>query len=242
LYFWLSPSENAISMRMNQPIREPRSTRRRPHVPPPEVERIRPGSGLSRAEVILNQRRRIFDGFAKALTYHSYEDTKVTDIVEFAGVSRATFYERFEGKEACFAAAYDDGIERISAAIEDAVQDEEEWEARVSDGLQAGLEFLAANPALANLLLIESLAAARPARLEHERTLVQLAEALRLPPGGETLPEESARLLAGGLASHLAGQVLAGKAEQLPHLHDLLFGYLLAPSLATTGFADERRA
>ena len=99
---------------MNQPIREPRSSRRRPDAPAPEVERIRPGSGLSRAEVILNQRRRIFDGFAKALTYHSYEDTKVTDIVEFAGVSRATFYERFEGKEACFAAAYEDGIERIS--------------------------------------------------------------------------------------------------------------------------------
>lgn len=229
-------------MRMNQPIREPRFSRRRPDAPPPEVERIRPGSGLSRAEVILNQRRRIFDGFAKALTYHSYEDTKVTDIVEFAGVSRATFYERFEGKEQCFAAAYEDGIERISAAIEDAAGAEEEWEARVSAGLRAGLEFLAANPALAHLLLIEALAAARPARLEHERTLVQLAEALRLPPGGEALPEESARLLAGGLASHLAGQVLAGKAEQLPGLHDLLLGYLLAPSLTTTGFADERRA
>lgn len=227
---------------MNQTAREPRSSRRRPDVPPPEVERIRPGSGLSRAEVILNQRRRIFDGFAKALTFHSYEDTKVTDIVEFAGVSRATFYERFEGKEQCFGAAYEDGVERISAAIEDAVQAAEEWEDRVSVGLRAGLEFLAANPALANLLLIESLAAARPARLEHERTLVQLAEALRLPPGGEALPEESARLLAGGLASHLAGQVLAGKAQQLPKLHDLLLGYLLAPSLETSGVADERRA
>jgi AcrR family transcriptional regulator len=229
-------------MRMNQPTREPRSSRRRPDAPPPEIERIRPGSGLSRAEVILNQRQRIFDGFAEALAYHSYEDTKVTDIVEFAGVSRATFYERFEGKEACFAAAYEDGIERISAAIEDAALTEEEWEGRVSAGLRAGLEFLAANPALAHLLLIESLAAARPARIEHERTLAQLAEALRLPPGGEALPEESARLLAGGLASHLAGQVLAGKAEQLPDLHDLLLGYLLAPSLATTGLADERRA
>lgn len=229
-------------MRMNQPTREPRSSRRRPDVPPPEVERIRPGSGLSRAEVVLNQRRRIFDGFAKALTYHSYEDTKVTDIVEFAGVSRATFYERFEGKEACFAAAYEDGIERISAAIEHAARGEDEWEDRVSAGLRAGLEFLAANQALANLLLIESLAAARPARLEHERTLVQLAEALRLPPGGEALPEESARLLAGGLASHLAGQVLAGKAGQLPGLHGLLFGYLLAPNPAISGFADERRA
>ncbi|HWM55227.1 MAG TPA: hypothetical protein VNO20_07555 [Solirubrobacterales bacterium] len=52
------------------------------------------------------------------------------------------------------------------------------------------------------------MAAARPARLEHERSLARLAEALRPPggetPGGETVPEETARLLAGGLASHLS--------------------------------------
>lgn len=224
------------------PTREPRASRRRPDAPPPEVERIRPRSGLSRAEVIANQRRRIFDGFAKALAYHGYEDTKVTDIVEFSGVSRATFYQHFQGKEPCFAGAYEDGVDRLSAEVEAAVRDEHGREARLSAGLRAGLDFLAASPPLAHLLLVESLAAARPARLEHERTLVQLAEALRLPPGGEALSAETARLLAGGLVSHLSGRVLAGEAERLPELHDLLLEYLLAPSLATASFADERRA
>jgi AcrR family transcriptional regulator len=216
--------------------RKPRGSRRRPDVPPPEVERIPPRSGLSRGEVIANQRRRIFAGFAAALAYHGYEDTKVADIVEFAGLSRATFYEHFKGKEICFDAAYEDGVEQLAAAVEEAATEESEWPARLSAGLDAGLQFLAADPPRAHLLLVEALAAARPARLEHERSLVRLAEALR-PPGaeassGDAIAEETARLLAGGLASHVSGRVLAGEAERLPDDRDLLLQYLLAPSLA----------
>lgn len=212
-------------------IREPRGKRRRPGAEPPHVERISPRSGLSRAEVIANQRQRIFVGLAAALEYHGYEDTKITDVVELAGVSRATFYQRFESKEACFAAAYEDGAERLAAAVGAAASAADGWEGGVAAGLRAGLELLAAEPLLAHLLLVESMAATRPARLEHERSLVRLAEALRPPsgyPGGGD-PEETARLLAGGLVSHAQGRVLAGEAERLPEDRDLLLRYLLAP-------------
>jgi AcrR family transcriptional regulator len=225
--------------------RSPRGSRRRPDAPPPEVERIRPRSGLSRDEVIANQRGRIFDGFAAALAYHGYEDTKITDIIELAGVSRATFYERFESKEVCFAAAYDDGVERLVVVVEAAVDGETGWAARLSAGLRAGLDFLAAGPALAHLLLVESLAAARPARLEYEGSLVRLAEALRPPPDelpdGGGVSEETARLLAGGLASHLSGCLLTGEAERLPELHDVLLEYLLAPYAAPVPRSAEGR-
>lgn len=227
------------------PIRKPRGSRRRPDIEPPKVKRITPRSGLSRAEVIANQRHRILEGLAVALAYHGYEDTKITDIVELAGVSRPTFYEHFEGKDQCFAAAYADGVERLGAAVAAATGDEREWASRLSAGLLAGLELLAANPALAHLLLVESLAAARPARLEHERTLTRLAEALRpsAAAGGSAVSEETARLLAGGLASHLSGRILAGEAERLPESHELLLGYLVAASLpATSSAAAERRA
>jgi AcrR family transcriptional regulator len=213
--------------------REPRGSRRRPDAAPPKVERIPPRSGLSRAEVIANQRKRIFEGLAAALAYHGYEDTKITDVVELAGLSRATFYEHFRGKEACFAAAYEDGVERLTLAVEAATQGERGWSWQVSVGLRAGIEFLAADPSLAHLLLVESLAAARLARLEHERSLARLAEALRPPimlAGGE-VPEETLRLLAGGLVSHLSGRVLAGDADCLAEDHELLLRYLLASTL-----------
>lgn len=239
LYWSVSSTENGTGIGVT--TREPRGSRRRPDVTPPQVERIPPRSGLSRAEVIANQRRRIFEGMAAALAYHGYEDTKITDVVELAGLSRATFYEHFRGKEVCFAAAYEDGVERLEQAVEHAASGETRWTMRLSEGLRAGLDFLAADPPLAHLLLVESLAAARSARLEHERSLIRLAEALRPPadlPGGEVLPEETLRLLAGGLASHLSGRVLAAEAERLPQDHDLLLGFLLAPTQA----ADARVA
>src|SRR4051794_36194308 len=178
--------------------RSPRGSRRRPDVSPPQVEKIRPRSGLSRSEVVANQRARIFEGFAAALAYHGYEDTKVTDIVELSGVSRATFYERFESKELCFASAYEDGIERLAEAVGETVRDERGWANQLSAGLSAGLAFLAADPSLAHLLFVESLAAARPARLEHERSLERLAEVLRPPAADGGVSEETARMLAGG--------------------------------------------
>ncbi len=227
----------------SSPTRRSRGSRRRPDLPSPQVEKIPPRSGLSRAEVVANQRARIFAGFAAALAYHGYEDTKVTDIVELSGVSRATFYERFESKELCFDAAYEDGVERLADAVGEAARSERGWANRLSAGLGAGLAFLAADPPLAHLLFVESLAAARPARLEHERWLERLAEALRpLPGDGGEVSEETARILAGGLASHLSGRILAGEAERLPKLHDSLLQYLLAPSLAALHTADERRA
>jgi AcrR family transcriptional regulator len=226
------------------PTREPRSSRRRPDVSLPTGERIPPRSGMSRAEVLENQRGRIFDGLAAALVYHGYEDTKITDVVELAGVSRATFYEHFQGKEPCFAAAYEDGIERLAVAVQGAIEGESDWVDRVSAGLSAGLQFLAAGPALAHLLLVEALAAARPARLEHERSLERLAEAVRPPsaelPVGREISKETARLLAGGLASHLSRRVLAGEAERIAEDYDLLLQYLLAPY--ETASADRRSA
>lgn len=229
----MSSAKNAAGIEVA--TRQPRGSRRRPGIDPPAIERIRPKSGLSRAEVVAIQRRRIFDGLAVALAYHGYEDTKITDVVELSGVSRATFYERFESKEVCFAAAYEDGVERLALAIEVTARDADGCASRLSAGLRAGLEFLAADPPLAHLLLVEALAAARPARLEHERSLELLAEALRPPSkasGGEIVPEETLRLLAGGLASHVSGRVLAGEAERLTEDHELLLGFLLAPTQA----------
>jgi hypothetical protein len=123
--------------------------------------------------------------------------------------------------------------EQLAAVVEAAAHGESDWEARLSAGLRAGLEFLAADPPLARLLLVDSLAA--PSRPEYERSLARLAEALRPPAeltAGEPVSDEILRLQAGGLASYLSGRVLDGEAERLPEDHDLLLKYLLVSSSA----------
>lgn len=129
-----------------------------------------------------------------------------------------------------FAAAYEDGVGRLSGAVEAAIPDGGAPRTLLAAGLRAGLDFLASDPPLANLLLVEALAASSSARLAHERSLDRLAAALQASvgvTGGASPGDERARLLAGGLVSHVTSCVLAGEAELLPESRDLLLGFLL---------------
>ena len=130
-------------------------------------------------------------------------------------------------------------MERLADAVEQAVaSDERGWANQVSAGLRAGLDFLAADPPLAHLLLVESLAAARPARLEHERSLERLAEALR-PPAAESGLEQSPRRprACSPAASPRMSRVACSPARRsgCPSCTTPLLQYLLAP--VAGGFA-----
>jgi hypothetical protein len=135
-------------------------------------------------------------------------------------------------------------VERLAAAVEEAVAGAGSWETRLSSGLSAGLDFLAADPPFAQLLLVDSLAGAHPARPAHERSLMRLAEALgasQVDRAGVAAPDETTRLLAGGLVSHLSGRVLAGEAKRLPESHGLLLRYLVAASCRAPSRSVGRR-
>jgi hypothetical protein len=130
--------------------------------------------------------------------------------------------------------AFADAERRLAAAVEAAAGAESDGTRRLSAGLRAALDFLAADPAVARLVLVDSLRPEGPARLEYERALGRLAEALRgaqaATPDALALSPESASLLAGGIVSHLSGLVLRGEVERLPESHDLLLQFVLGPS------------
>jgi AcrR family transcriptional regulator len=52
------------------------------------------------------QRERLLGGMAKAVSRRGYTDATVAQAIAYAGVSRSTFYEHFEDKEACFLATF----------------------------------------------------------------------------------------------------------------------------------------
>jgi hypothetical protein len=127
-------------------------------------------------------------------------------------------------------AAYEEGVERLAAAVANAVEGKSEWDARVAAGLGAGLELLAGDPLLARAL-VDATAGDGDARLDHERSLARLADALRPAAersGGAPVSDELLRLQAHGLVSYLSGRVLAGETEKLPEAHGALLEYLLA--------------
>jgi AcrR family transcriptional regulator len=67
-------------------------------------KRLSPGPGLSRGQVEEHQRTRIHRAMAELVALEGYRSVTVRKLAALAGVSTATFYAHFDGKEDCLAA------------------------------------------------------------------------------------------------------------------------------------------
>ncbi|HVY97266.1 MAG TPA: TetR/AcrR family transcriptional regulator [Solirubrobacterales bacterium] len=204
--------------------------------PGQQGERWRPPRGrhgLPREVVERSQRERLLEATMKVVAEKGYGPTTVADLTREAGISRTTFYELFDDKEACFLAAYDASVDRLVRRITAAYEAEDRWPDRARAGLETLLAALAADPAQARLALVD-VAAAGPAAQRRYRAAVQrltplFDEGRDYAPGGRALPANASRLAAGAVVGLIADELVAGRGEQLPGLlSDLLFATLVA--------------
>ncbi|HET7177384.1 MAG TPA: TetR/AcrR family transcriptional regulator, partial [Solirubrobacterales bacterium] len=128
---------------------------------PPELARLPPGRhGLPREFVARNQRERLIAGLAEAVAEHGYSGTTIAHITRHAAVSRRTFYEHFASKDECFVAAYDTVMAELRARVAAAIEAKgDDWPRAIKAGIAAMLGFLAAEPHLARLCMVEALVA-----------------------------------------------------------------------------------
>jgi AcrR family transcriptional regulator len=207
---------------------------------PPELARLPPGRhGLPREFVTHNQRERLIAGIAEAIAENGYSGTTIAHITRAAAVSRRTFYEHFSSKDECFVAAYDTVMkelqERVSAAFEEA----DEWPRAIRAGIEAMLEFLAAEPNLARLCMVEALVAG-PAVVERYDAAIQSFVPYFQEGRKGRSKEVLARLsptteeaLVGGMVSLISRRIIAGKAEELEELLPDLVEFTLTPYLGS---------
>jgi len=176
------------------PTRRSRGSRRRLGLPPRAWRRFA-SLGLSRAPRCRQHSGLASQRLCRRARLHGYEDTKVTDFVELSGISRATFYERFESKELCFAAAYEDGVERLAVAVEEAVAVSAAGLISFPRPHGSGSNSSRPTRPLAHLLFVESLAAARPARLDTSARWSAWRRFCVPPLADGEVSEETARML-----------------------------------------------
>jgi AcrR family transcriptional regulator len=89
----------------------------------------------------------------RAVAEKGYAAATVADAVSLA---RGTFYELFESKEACLAAAYRLGCEVLEQRVSDAVRDAADWREELRLGIRAYLRALDGEPVFARVYLLES--------------------------------------------------------------------------------------
>lgn len=201
---------------------------------------VRPA--LSREFIAVHKRRRIMDAIAELTAEQGYDATKIGDIVSRAGVARKTLYDNFEGKEEVFLAAFDAAVEEVIQRIEtDCAEVEGDWEERIQVGLASFLRYIAENPALARMCMIEALSATATATERYEEAMQRFVELTkRTVPDDDELPDTVEETLVGGVAWILYQQIRRGEAEQAEDLLPELSEFMLAPFHGAAEAAEKR--
>lgn len=193
------------------------------------------------AHVRAMQRRRLLRAFVAVVAEQGLDRTSVGAVCTCAGVSRRTFYELFEDREACFLAALEDALHRLAVELVPVYRCERPWRERVRTGLTVLLERFDADPALAQMCVVQTLRAG-PAVLEcRARTLAALAAAVE-EGSAEALgsvPPLTAQGAVGGALAVLHTQLLAHPNGGLTELTGPLTAMIVHPYLGSATAEEE---
>jgi AcrR family transcriptional regulator len=204
-------------------------------------ERVLP-CGREGAHVAEMQRRRLLLAFTEVVAESGLEDAGVGRVCKRAGVSRRTFYDLFEDREACFLAVLDNAMERISRYVLPAYMQKARWRERVRSALAALLDLFQEDPPLARVCLVETLKAGPAVSEFRRRVLDVLASAIdegrQEAKVSAEPPPLTAQSTVGGAVSVLHARILEGDPAPLTDLLNPLMSMIVHPYL---GAAAARR-
>jgi AcrR family transcriptional regulator len=202
--------------------------------------------GLDRDVVTASQRTRLLEAVGRAVADKGYAGATIDDVVRGAGVSKKTFYEHFQDKEDCFVAAYEAASDELLERVREAQAAGDGWLERSRAGIRAYLRWIAGEPALARVFLIE-VAAAGPRALERRVQLrdryVDLMRDLQEAgrdelPALPRLPTEVFHALVAAVDELVVRRIRESSATGLPELEPVLLylhvALLAGPTAATS--------
>jgi AcrR family transcriptional regulator len=218
------------------------------HDYPPELSRLPPGRhGLPREFVVHNQRERLIAGLAEAVAENGYASTTIAHITRHAAVSRRTFYEHFSSKDECFVAAYDTVMEELGELVSEAFAEQDDWAHSVKAGIGTMLGFLAAQPSLARLCMVEALVAGPVVVERYDAAIESLIPYFKEGREGRSdevlsrLSPTTEEALVGGMVSLISRRIFAGRSDELESLLPDLVEFALTPYLGSAEAAKVAR-
>lgn len=174
------------------------------------------------------------DALAELTAEQGYEATKISDIVKRAGVARKTLYDNFQGKEEVFLAAFDAARDEVLKRVEEGSESPDgDWQDRIEGGLAAFLGYVAEQPTLARMCMIEALSATPATTKRYEDALEAFVELTKqVLPHDERLPDTIAETVVGGVAWIVYQQIRRGESERAEDLLPELTEFMTAPYLS----------
>jgi AcrR family transcriptional regulator len=189
------------------------------------------------------QRRRLLFAMREVVGERGLHDATVGAVCRRSRVSRRTFYELFEDRDACFLAAFEQALEELAERVLPAYRHEGRWRDRIRAGLEALLGVFDEQPQLARLCVLETLKGGGPRVLaRRRRVLAVLAGAVDEGRGeartGSDPPVLTAENAVGGTLAVVHARLLDRDPTGLSRLVPSLTAMIVLPYL---GQAASRR-
>jgi AcrR family transcriptional regulator len=186
---------------------------------------------LRRSFVAANQRERILSAVAHTAAELGYAEMSVEAIIARAGVSRRTFYDHFRNKEGAFLASYDAVVNQQARHVRTAYLKETTVRARLHAGISAYMQFIASEPQLARMCIVEVLAAG-PRAIARRSAAMRMFEEIIEDNIHELAPRcpvagLAAETIVGGIHEVVFNRILADQISELPGLVDDLLTTIL---------------
>jgi AcrR family transcriptional regulator len=203
------------------------------------------------------QRRRLLTATTELAFNGGVHALSVAVLCERAGLSRRTFYDLFDDRETCIAAAFKEALDVATEIAIQAGAGKERWRERVRAGLTALLALFDRDPGMGRLLVVEALACG-PTTLQTRRSaLAQAAVVIdqgryettsgRSRPssarsGGAQASEPpplTAEGIVGAVLSLIHGHMLERDSDPLTNLTGSLMALIVYPYLGATASKQE---
>lgn len=194
---------------------------------------------MPREFIARTQRDRLIDAMAKTVAVKGY-GVPLTEVCTAAGVSTRAFYEHFADKEECFMATFERGANLLQRAMSMAYDQPGRWPVKIRRGLEMLLHLLAAEPAFANLAIVEMLAAGPRGR---ERSRLLLQDFLRFfeeapTPHKQRVPVVAVEAVVAGVFGILFDYVSTKRTAELPGILPEVTYFVLTPFIGPRAAAE----
>jgi AcrR family transcriptional regulator len=188
-------------------------------------------------------RERLLEAMLAELAETGYDGMKLADVVTLSGVAEADVKAEFPDKDSCLFAAYEQLTERLMRKTVQSCAAGGDWPQRVSSGLSALLEELAAQPPMAKVAIRSFPSIGPEARARYQGFVEGFAplleEGREFAEMSEELPAEVEMLAVGGAEAIVFDEIEAGRAAQLPALAPAILFSVLVPFLGPEAASAE---
>jgi AcrR family transcriptional regulator len=198
--------------------------------------------GLPVNVVAEHQRERLLAATISVVAKRGYRGTSVDHIVKAAKVGYVAFYDLFDGKEACFIAAFDRIAEETRAELAQVLSPASPWAEQICAALAQLVSTIAADPGRARVGLVEVQAAGPAAFARYQEAIdaaiPKLREGRAFRAEAATLTDTLEEATIGGLAWIFHQRLVQAERAKIAGLLGEAIQIALAPYL---GEAEAQR-